>query len=280
MKKYLHLDKDFQPFGESLSFQQFTFSGGEPHIKLTEFPSLDDNVVITARANTFDKIGFILLAVDALRRAGVKHIELLLPYFPGARQDRAMVAGEPLTAKVYADIINALQLQKVTILDAHSDVVPALLNNVENVSNKAFVRDALREAKDYLLVSPDGGALKKIYQVAQILGGVEVVECGKKRDVSTGKLSGFRVFADDLEGKTCVVVDDICDGGGTFLGLAEQLKKHNAGKLILVVTHGIFSNGSEALRAHFNEIICTDSFRTITDENIRQIKLTNELLKN
>lgn len=279
MKKHLNLDSQFAPLGNSISFEHFTFSGGEPHIRITEDLANTETVIITTRIRSFNDMGLLLLATDALKRMGIRQLELVLPYFPAARQDRAMNTGEALSVKVYAELINQQQYQKVTILDPHSEVTPALLENVQVVSNESLVKQALAELSDYVIVSPDGGALKKIYNVAKALGGVEVIECTKKRNVATGQLTGFKVYADDLKGQTCVIIDDICDGGGTFLGLAEQLRNHNAGELILVVTHGIFSNGTERLKEHFSEIICTDSFRTIEDENITQIKLDTTTLK-
>jgi ribose-phosphate pyrophosphokinase len=161
------------------------------------------------------------------------------------------------------DIINVQNYRSVTILDVHSEVTPALLNRVKNISNHQFLTTCLQNEKGYTLVSPDGGALKKVYKLAQFLNGVPVVECSKMRNVKTGKLSGFKVYADDLEGKTCVIVDDICDGGGTFLGLAKESKEKNCGKLILIVTHGIFSRGLEKLTEVFDHVYSTDSFSTM-----------------
>ena len=128
-----------------------------------------------------------------------------------------------------------------------------------------------------MLISPDGGALKKIYKVSEYLGGVEVVECSKSRDVKTGKLSGFKVYSEDLEGKDCLIVDDICDGGGTFIGLAAELKNKNAGKLYLAVSHGIFSKGFDSLRC-FDKIFTTNSFKDFDNEVITQINLQDGLL--
>ena len=122
------------------------------------------------------------------------------------------------------------------------------------------------------LISPDGGALKKIYKVSEYLGGIDVVECSKSRDVKTGKLSGFKVYDDNLQGIDCLIVDDICDGGGTFIGLAEELKNKNAGKLYLAVSHGIFNKGFEAMNA-FERIFTTDSFREFEEEMVEVIKL-------
>lgn len=277
----LNLDPLFTPLGKenSIEFQSFTFSGGEPHLKITSNLDAVFEVSITHRINSFNDMGFLLIAVDALRRSGVKDINLVIPYFPAARQDRVMVAGESLSVKVYADLINNLHLKQVTIFDAHSEVAIALLDNCNAVDNHAFIRKVVAQIGSVKLISPDGGALKKIYKVAAALDGMEVVEGSKSRDVKTGQLSGFKVYADDLEGANCLVVDDICDGGGTFMGLAAELKKKNAGKLYLAVSHGIFSKGLEALAQYFDLIFTTDSIRNIDAQaQLVQIKLEANLL--
>jgi len=278
--KYLNLDIAFVPFGKSIEFESFTFNGGEPHIKILAELTEADELTITTRIQSFNDVGLLLIATDALRRMGVDKIHLVIPYFPAARQDRVMVVGESLSVKVYADVINAQNYRSVTILDAHSEVTPALLNRVKDIPNHQFVNRLLQNEENYILISPDGGALKKIYKLSQFLDGVPVIECSKMRDVNTGKLSGFKVYADDLEGKTCVIVDDICDGGGTFLGLAKELKEKNCGKLILMVTHGIFSKGLEQLTQVFDEVFSTNSFSDI-DETLgfTQVKLDDTILK-
>ncbi len=278
--KYLNLDTEFAPFGKSIDFESFVFKGGEPHIKILEELMSEDEVTITIRIRSFNDVGMLLIATDALRRMEVENIHLVLPYFPAARQDRVMVVGESLSVKVYADIINAQNYKSITILDAHSEVAPALLNRVENISNHNFVTACLQNEKDYVLISPDGGALKKIYKLSQFLNGVPVVECSKIRDVKTGRLSGFKVYAEDLEGKTCVIVDDICDGGGTFLGLAKELKEKKCGKLMLIVTHGIFSKGLGKLTEIFDEVFSTNSFSDFENTlGFNQIKLNETILK-
>lgn len=271
----LNLDPKFAPFQnqEEIKFQSFTFSGGEPHIKIA--PDFDTNrkVTITHRLNSFNDLGLLCVTVDALRRMDVKIIDLFIPYFPAARQDRVMIPGEPLSVKVYADIINAMQLNKVYVFDAHSEVTPALLNNSTVIPNYTFIKAVLESiGNNVKLISPDGGALKKIYKVSEFLGGVEVVECNKSRDVKTGKLSGFKVYENDLQGMDCLIVDDICDGGGTFVGLAEELKKKNAGKLYLAVSHGIFNKGFEVLNC-FDGIFTTNSFKDFEGESVKVIGL-------
>ena len=272
----LNLDKDFTPYGtkNSIYYNFFTFSGGEPHIKIISELENVTEVTITHRIQSFNDIGTLLLATNALKNMGIKKLHVVLPYFPAARQDRLMVSGEPLSVKVYADIINTQNYESVTIFDPHSEVTPALLNNCKVVDNHKFIKQVTQQlSDDLLLISPDGGALKKIYKVAAHLQNYEVVECSKSRNVKTGQLTGFKVYTDNLQGKDCLIVDDICDGGGTFLGLAKELKAKNAGNLYLAVSHGIFSKGFEELEKYFTKIFTTDSFKTTENKNCIQIEL-------
>ncbi|MEM9678902.1 MAG: ribose-phosphate diphosphokinase [Bacteroidota bacterium] len=272
----MNLDPEFTPFEteKAIRFETFTFSGGEPHIKIISDLSEDDHVVITTRIRSFNDMGLLLISVDALRRMGVKVIDLVLPYMPAARQDRVMVPGEPLTVKVYADLINELNFESVTIFDPHSEVAPALLNHAKVLSNHGFVKQVIEAINsDMVLVSPDGGALKKVYKVSEYLGGIEVIECSKKRNVMDGTLEGFRVYSDDLKGQDCLVIDDICDGGGTFLGLAKALREKNAGDLYLAVSHGIFSRGVDQLKQYYKQIFTTDAFQSIDDDSVEVVEM-------
>ncbi len=272
----LNLDADFCPIaGTTIIHKSFTFSGGEPHIKIETGFDVSQTVTITHRLKNFNGLGLLCVAVDALKRMGVIKINLFIPYFPAARQDRVMIPGEALSVKVYAGIINAMGLQKVIVLDPHSEVTPALLNNCEVIANYDFIEEVLKQIGSKVkLISPDGGALKKIYKLSEYLGGIEVTECSKSRDVKTGKLSGFKVYEDNLNGMDCLIVDDICDGGGTFVGLAEALRNKNAGKLYLAVTHGIFNKGFEVFDGYFEKIFTTNSFTDFNTDKLKQIKIT------
>lgn len=91
---------------------------------------------------------------------------------------------------------------------------------------------------DFFIISPDGGSLKKIYKVCeQINFKGEIITCLKNRDTNSGKLSNVIIPKDDFGGKKCIIIDDICSKGGTFMGLAKELKKRNAGKIYLIVSH-------------------------------------------
>lgn len=274
----LNLDPTFTPFGifKSIEYKTSTFPGGEPHLKIcTDLRSVN-SVQITHRIQSFNDFGLALLAIDALKRLGVKTIKLFIPYFPGARQDRIMTSGEALTVKVYTDILNATHLDEVCILDPHSDVTPALLNHCKTLNNFGFIEDVLRQipSKDLVLISPDHGAFKKTYKLASHLKKYKMVDCSKHRDLETGKLSHFSVHTSSLNGKDCLIVDDICDGGGTFIGLAKALKEKQAGRIYLAISHGIFSKGLEPLKKELTHIFTTNSFSSISStEFITQIPI-------
>ena len=288
--KYLHLDKKFNPIGlhlNEIKYESFTFKGGEPHIKIEQgnlnerFPD-NDTVTITHRINSFNDLGLLMVAVNALRKikSDIK-LKLVLPYFPGARQDRVMVEGEPLTVKVYTDTINSLEFSKVTILDPHSDVTPALLNNVQVIDNHKFVLSVLRDiypkrnSHPPILISPDAGSNKKIKDLGMYLSNfnvMDIVKCDKSRNVKTGEITDFVVYIDDLKGRDVIIVDDICDGGGTFLGLGQKLKEKGAGKMYLVVTHGIFSQGFKNLNEMFEMVYTTDSIKNYDKQYVSDHK--------
>lgn len=239
--------KTLNLFEANSSVEFKKFAGGECHLKLLEQYGSDDKVRINTRLNSSDDIMTLCLAVDALRTMFVNYIEVFIPYTPYARQDRVMVPGEPLSIKVFAGIINSLNLNKVIVFDAHSEVSPALLNNCQNIPNHEMVKYFLKEFKlsDFVLVSPDLGAYKKIDKLASKIEYKGQIATGIKiRDLATGQIIKSDVITDDLKGKACVVVDDICDGGRTFIELASALKSKNAGDLFFIASHGVFSHNA------------------------------------
>lgn len=258
---YLHLD-DFAY--DILPFSSVKFPGGEPHIKIKYVP---EHVVILSRIATFDDIGLLLVAVDALRRRTPNVIiDLSIPYFPGARQDRVRNYGwaEPLTVAVYADIINSMKLDHVTIFDPHSDVCPALIHNCVIVYNYDYVRSCISDINDdWVYVIPDTGAGKKAYDLIATLPNkpLGIVTCAKHRNMDTGDITGTEIISgrEMIKEHTCVIVDDICDGGHTFTEIAKLLNQYESKNNVLIVSHGIFSKGLKPLSRSFSRIYTTNS---------------------
>ncbi|MBC3873374.1 ribose-phosphate diphosphokinase [Undibacterium flavidum] len=252
--------------------KQFVFGSGEHHVQVLGPAS--SHVEIMFRYSGDQSIIQLLLLTDALRRHGAKEIDLTIPYFPGARQDRVCNRGEPLSAKVYADLINQQQYRQVTVFDPHSDVVVALLNKVQVVKNHQFIRDVVAEiGTDIILVSPDAGSNKKIFELAAQLGGLEVVRADKLRDVRNGSIIGTEVFCEDLGGKTAVIVDDICAGGRTFIELAKKLKTKNCHKIVLAVSHYEGSaQESKLLESGIDAVYTTNSLKDLVATDFLNVK--------
>lgn len=188
----------------------------------------------------------LLMLTDAVRRACPDVIlSLVMPYFPYARQDRVCNPREALSAKVIADLINSQNFASVLCYNLHSDVSVALIDRlVHRTMNDLAFQVATGHSKA-ILVSPDAGANKKVFDFAKTRGFPDVVRADKVRDTLTGEIKETKVYSDHVGDRDFLILDDICDGGRTFVELAKELKKLTTGKIYLYVTHGIFSKGAE-----------------------------------
>jgi ribose-phosphate pyrophosphokinase len=222
------------------------FPGGEIHVNLLDHDDTVDQMHVRAEIKDSDGVMALLMVKDIIDRIDCESSVLELAYVPYSRQDRVCAEGDAFSLKVFANLINSMNFDVVITIDNHSNVAGALINNcisvsqVDLFSGSGSVGDAILMG-ELLLVAPDAGASKKVEEF-----GFEFVQCLKHRDPSTGVLSGFRV-CDDVEGRDLLIVDDICDGGGTFIGLTEELLHCGARTVSLYVTHGIFSKGVDVL---------------------------------
>lgn len=229
------------------------FPAGECHIKTGTV--LEGETPLYFYLTGADANDYVTAAmwIDYAHQAGHK-VTALIPYLPGARQDR----GTPFGAKVYANLINAMDADEVVCFDPHSEVMPGLINNLRIVYSDVVIKKVLRKSlDDYAgVICPDAGARARTEKTAATLG-LPVYYATKHRDFTSGKLTGFECEALPETGKF-LVVDDICDGGGTFRGLAAStgLPKE---RLDLWVSHGVFSGKAAGLNEHYGTIFTTDS---------------------
>ena len=268
--------------GETFNSSYKVFSGGEVQTKI-DFQDVawSDALLINATLKCSDDVVSLLQVNDIVRRRFPRSsVALRMKYAPYARQDRVCAEGESLACKVFATMINSCKFTTVYISDCHSDVLPALINNCLNQSVEEIIKchikdlDTILSKTKCVLVSPDAGSNKKVFNLAKAYGGLEVIRADKCRDTSTGEITDTEVFCDNLQGKHCIIVDDICDGGYTFLKLAEKLKEKGAGIITLFVTHGIFSKGEKVFDGLIDNIYTTDSFAEIDQfEKIKVVKI-------
>lgn len=266
--------------GNKLVMNYPQFNGGERNIRITEsFLNIgEDTVSVYALLFDSSAVMDLLLVCDAVRRMGVRSIDLTIPYLPYARQDRVMVSGEALSVKVFASLINSIEAHKVTIYDCHSDVGVSLIDNCVNISQEELIykclnindegivvgcssaNDFVKYTSDVVIVAPDRGAMKKAYNIAKSAVNAKLECAGKLRDVSTGDITGITFNPNEsIDGKNCLIPDDISDAGGTFYYLGQHIKENNNPKNIgLIVTHGIFAKGAEYLYEYLDDVFTID----------------------
>lgn len=261
----------------------FRFPGGECSVNVSEI-EIGKKTIIRADLHSSDDLICLLLTVNAIRTKNLDTvIDLEIPYFPYARQDRVCNPGEAFSLSVVADLINGLNCASVTLYDPHSDVTPRLIQRCHVVSQAQIlagsaVEDLIKCEKLTLLAS-DKGAAKKTESYANILTEqgvqVEALYCTKIRDQKTG-----RIIKTDLpnlsNAKGLIILDDICDGGATFLEIAHQVRKVHSGKLYLYVTHGIFSKGLAALGELFEHLYCYHTFLNASEMDTNKLTLIGE----
>lgn len=251
------------------------FPDGQQTIDIIEeshFSLLHQVVEIRSRLNSFRDLELIICANQALRNEKVSAVFLYVPYFLGARSDRKFqYGGVNYLKQVICPIINSQNFDRVSVMDPHSDVLEACLNNFHKYDNFALVDDALSylikdgEEDKIVLVSPDAGAYKKVYDVARHFNIEKIITATKVRDLKTGNILRTEIpTLDQHKDLMYVIVDDICDGGRTFIELAKAIKNGRpSAKVYLIVTHGIFSAGYEELGKHFEMIFTTNSVKGI-----------------
>jgi ribose-phosphate pyrophosphokinase len=230
------------------------FPDGQPHINIQGIAENDEVKVICSLTDT-SKLLQLLETANALDNLFAKKKLLVIPYLMAARYDRLMQHGDSVDLKVVADIINMCGFEKVYLYDVHSDVALLLIKNAVGITNKNLVEQY--NMPDAVLICPDAGAAKKVAKYFDWNSNIKsIVYCSKNRELSTGKITLEVLEPDECVGKNCVIIDDICDGGGTFLAIAEKIKPTH---LTLIVTHGIFSKGFQELEKYFQQIIVSDS---------------------
>ena len=265
------------PEKSTIPFEVVDFSDSQKLVNLLGryaqgVTNVEPSVMIVSRMSWND-LQLIICANQALLEVGFKEIHLFVPYFLGARSDRKFVdGGINYLKKVICPLINSQNFKSVQVLDPHSHCLEMGLNNLHIETNSGFVGRSLEYLKldnkqvkeeEYVWLIPDKGAVDKAYNaIKHIKFTGNVVECTKKRDIKTGKIVETNIPSEVIfENDPCIIVDDICDGGYTFIELAKVAKKRGAGKMYLLVTHGIFSQGFEELSKYFDGIYCTNSFK-------------------
>lgn len=248
----------------------FKFPAGEVQIKLPTM-ELESEIIIELRYESSDDIIALMMLNSAVTHANlVYHTKkLVMKYVPFARQDRKMNSDEAISIKVFAKLINSMDFDSVEIWDPHSDVTSALIDNSVVIPQEELFKKAVDDyfiTSNFVVVAPDQGATKKAFNCAKAVGS-EIIYAQKHRDVRTGEITKVTCAPWSENGhQVFFVIDDICDGGRSFIELAKCFEPNHY--LMLYVTHGIFSNGAlDKLFEVYDEIYVANMVGTHVDVN-------------
>jgi ribose-phosphate pyrophosphokinase len=227
-----------------------------------------------------DNLMELLILIDALRRSSARRITAVLPYFGYARQDRKSAPRTPISAKLVSNLITQAGANRVLTLDLHAAQIQGFFDiPTDNLTAApVMVRDIQDnyDVKNVMIVSPDVGGVVRARNVAGRIGAnLAIVD---KRRPRAGVSEVMNIIG-DVEGQTCIMIDDIVDSGGTLVNAAEALLKAGAKAVSAYITHGVLSEGaSERIAASkLKELVVTDSIEetdaTRAAGNIRRMSI-------
>ncbi len=259
-------DKAHLQYGES---ECSTFPNGERRVWIKSPVSGEDVILVQSCSQPVDiHIIETALLVDALSRAGARTITLVIPWLGYSLQDKVFRSGEPLAIEVIARILS-FGVHKMIFMDLHHEDILSFFPSSSMLSpHELFVQDA-RKHKNSIVVAPDAGGLQRSQGYAQTLNlGLATID--KSRDLKTGKVA-VGGLKGEVEGKICLIFDDIISTGSTVIEAAKLLKSRGAVQVIVYATHGLFADDAQQKlqESLIDEVIVTD---TIPQDNLHHSK--------
>ncbi len=240
------------------------FSDGEVSVQINENVRGGDIFIIQSTcAPTNDNLMELVVMVDALRRASAGRITAVIPYFGYARQDRRVRSARvPITAKVVADFLSSVGVDRVLTVDLHAEQIQGFFDvPVDNVFGSPILLEDMLQIglENPIVVSPDIGGVVRARAIAKLRNDTDMAIIDKRRP--RANVSRVMHIIGDVAGRDCVLVDDMIDTGGTLCKAAEALKERGAKRVFAYATHPIFSgNAVENLRnSVIDEVVVCDT---------------------
>lgn len=240
------------------------FSDGEIAVEIQENVRGKDVFILQSTcAPTNDNLMELMVMADALRRASAGRITAVMPYFGYARQDRRpRSARVPISAKVVADMLNIVSIDRVVTVDLHSDQIQGFFDiPVDNIYGTPVLFKDLRQQhyENLMVVSPDVGGVVRARAMAKSLGDADMAIIDKRR--ARANESQVMHIIGDVQDRDCVIIDDMVDTAGTLCKAAAALKEHGARRVVGYITHPVLSGKAvETIGASYlDEIVVTDT---------------------
>lgn len=241
------------------------FSDGEIQVQINENVRGGDIFIVQSTcAPTNDNLMELIVMVDALRRASAGRITAVIPYFGYARQDRRVRSARvPITAKVVADFLSSVGVDRVLTCDLHAEQIQGFFDvPVDNVFGSPILIDDILKKADLvnaIVVSPDIGGVVRARAVAKLLNDTDMAIIDKRRPKAN--VSQVMNIIGDVKDRDCILVDDMIDTGGTLVKAAEALKERGARRVFAYATHAVFSGTAAKNLANpaLDEVVVTDT---------------------
>ncbi|MEC7891063.1 MAG: ribose-phosphate pyrophosphokinase [Pseudomonadota bacterium] len=240
------------------------FSDNELNIRVDEHVRGKDVFILQSTcfpAN--DNLMELIILIDALRRSSASRITAVIPYFGYARQDRRVRSERvPISAKLVADMLQSAGADRILTIELHSDQIQGFFNvPVDNVYGTKVIHNHIDKSsyKDQIIVSPDVGGVVRARALAKLLDDADLAIIDKRREKENS--SQVMNVIGDVEGQTCILVDDIIDTAGTICNAADALKQKGANKVISYATHAVLSGPAieRISNSKLDELIVTDT---------------------
>ncbi|MEN3121381.1 MULTISPECIES: ribose-phosphate diphosphokinase [Janibacter] len=250
----------------------YEFANGEIYVRYEESVRGCDAFVLQSHATPINEaIMEQLLMVDALKRASAKRITVVQPFYGYARQDKKHRGREPISARLMADLFKTAGADRLIAVDLHTDQIQGFFDGpVDHLMARPILADYVKDKygdRELAVVSPDAGRIKVAEQWSRQLGGVPLAFIHKTRDIDRPNESVANRVVGEVEGRWCVLVDDMIDTAGTITKAADALMADGAAGVIIAATHAIFSGPAvERMQAcAAEEIVVTDTL-PLSDE--------------
>ncbi|UFU03807.1 ribose-phosphate diphosphokinase [Ruania suaedae] len=258
----------------------YDFANGEIYVRFAESVRGADAFVLQSHTAPINEwIMEQLLMVDALKRASVKQVTAVIPFYGYARQDKKHRGREPISARLMADMFATAGADRLMSVDLHAAQTQGFFNGpVDHLWAMPILTDYVRTRVDLgnaAVVSPDAGRIRVAEQWAAKLGGVPLAFVHKTRDITRPNQAVANRVVGDVEGRDCVLVDDLIDTGGTIAEAAKVLMAAGAKSVIVAATHGVLSDPAvrRLSESGAREVVITDTLPIPADKHFEQLKV-------
>ncbi|GAB3521535.1 ribose-phosphate diphosphokinase [Arthrobacter monumenti] len=256
----------------------YDFANGEIYVRFEESVRGCDAFVLQSHTAPINQwMMEQLIMIDTLKRASAKRITVVSPFYPYARQDKKHRGREPISARLMADLYKTAGADRLMSVDLHTAQIQGFFDGpVDHLMALPLLADYVRtriDADNVTVVSPDTGRVRVAEQWAERLGGAPLAFVHKSRDATVPNQAVSKQVVGQIEGRDCVLIDDMIDTGGTIAGAVQVLKNAGAKDVIIASTHGVFSDPAPRRLAESGarEVVVTNTVPIPPEKRFRNL---------